>query len=319
MASLEAAPAVMAGMELKAAMASSRGNLPAVSTAQDETQTLTLVLDWAIERLGTQTSDSADAIRQAMLKIDWQNANLTDIPSDFDPFAYLIFNADVVRAEIPPFLHYHLSGKREHRIYNWPQPSDGQNNAEIARAVATLREEGAPEPTAEPLRRLQYQYQIEGLLHAFATREREYLDEIRRLGERRGFDRAEIRQELAKLAESLGQTLITATKESAATVNTALKDYAAKLSQTHTLVDEFARTSASRNAEAVADLQEMATEGNAAILRELEALHTEQARLNQGLAERDAELKRQRDRISRYREAGVLKSLWWAIRRSSCP
>ena len=238
----------------------SRMDAPDCSATHDEAQALSLALDWAIEQLGTQTGDNAEAIREALFTIDWQNANLADIPAGFDPFAYLAFNADVVSARVPPFLHYHLSGKHEHRTYNWPQLRDAQQDAEVAHAIAAVRKDGRPETPTERLRRLQHQYQIESSLHAFAVREREYLDEIRRLGERRGFDRAEIREELGKFLQT-----------------------------------------------------------NAAIVRELEVLGTEQSRLNHALIEREAELERQRSTVSRYREAGLLESVWWAIRRSRRP
>lgn len=289
------------------------------SSPNDEAQTLVLALDWAIGRLASQSDNGTEIIRQALLTIDWQNANLADIPSDFDPFAYLIFNPDVVSAKIPPFLHFHLSGKREHRTYHWPQPSSAQHDAPIAGVITALHEEGRLESIAEPLSRLRYHYKIEALLHAFAERERKYLDEICRLGERRGFDRAEIRQELSKLSLAVGDNLISNREQNAITINTALNEFRTSLSQARSQTAEFFLEISSRNADAMVELKETTVATYATIARELEALRTEQAHLNQQLIDREAELKLQTDTISRYRQAGLLSSIWWAIRRSIRP
>lgn len=278
-----------------------------------------VALDWALEQCGTQAWNGSGAVRESLLNIDWQNAGFADIPPDFDPIAYLIQNEDIVRAAIPPFIHYHSSGKLENRAYRWPQAVDAQYDADIASAAAPLSNQGGERSATDPMQRLRHQYQIEGLLHAFAAREREYLDQIRKLIERGGFSRAEIRQELSSLREATVATLVNKGEKDNAVFRGELHDLGASLLQAQASAASAASAASERVVETIAQLLTAGNAANAEFSSEIRALRAEQSRLNEVLVEKDLELTRYRETVSQYREAGLLGFMWWAIRRSLRP
>jgi hypothetical protein len=78
------------------------------------------VADWCISRLETIQSSSLEFITAQLRSIDWKKSRSPSIPRDFDPIAYLLLNTDVLKAGIPPFEHFIVSGQHEKgRRWKW--------------------------------------------------------------------------------------------------------------------------------------------------------------------------------------------------------
>lgn len=60
-------------------------------------------------------NQSIGSIIGGLQKVDWENANFSEIPEDFDPIAYLLLNPDLISAGVRPFAHYLSAGKNESR------------------------------------------------------------------------------------------------------------------------------------------------------------------------------------------------------------
>jgi len=231
---------------------------PAIDVEADN-QVLAVALDWALEQCTGQSANDAEAIHRALLRIDWQNAGLPDIPLDFDPIAYLILNDDIVRAEVPPFLHYQSSGRSENRAYKWPQPSDARHDADIGNAAVSLRNEAADGSAHDSVQPLRYHYQLEGLLHAFAVRERDYLDEIRRLVERGAFNRAETKVMMGDVAATIVDTLSTNAESAKQDILSSVNRLTDKTDEDlRRLAEESARDIQSASREAVNEIRKLA-------------------------------------------------------------
>jgi len=81
--------------------------------------TLDSVLEWALKRLSGIQGNEIRFVCNRLLEIDWENRYHPDIPADFDPFAYLFINVDVLEAGVAPYGHYISTGKLETRPYKW--------------------------------------------------------------------------------------------------------------------------------------------------------------------------------------------------------
>ncbi len=170
-------------------------------------QTIESALEWALEQGGARPHAEADNIYRALHGIDWQNSGHAEVPIGFDPIAYLIMNVDVLQAGVPPYAHFLSSGKFENRQYRWPQPRDARHDSEIEDVLGIQSERPGWEAD-DSQQKLRFQYQIEGLLHAFAARERGYLDEIRKLTERAAFSRAESRVVMEDVTSTIVRALV---------------------------------------------------------------------------------------------------------------
>lgn len=62
-----------------------------------------------------------DILTTKFSKIDWELKNDPQIPSNFDPYAYLLMNNDVLLSPYYPFDHYLRYGSYEGRFFSWTQ------------------------------------------------------------------------------------------------------------------------------------------------------------------------------------------------------
>jgi hypothetical protein len=62
-----------------------------------------------------------DIVSSKFSKIDWALKNDPRIPSNFDPYAYLLMNNDVLLSPYYPFDHYLRYGSYEGRLFSWTQ------------------------------------------------------------------------------------------------------------------------------------------------------------------------------------------------------
>jgi hypothetical protein len=102
--------------------AAANGHEPATPTFLDwldlpEAQ----VAEWAVERFGRLRNALVGELRDriAVLVRDRSFADHPDIPSDFDPCAYLLLNEDLLINEVPPYEHFARRGRIESRAYRF--------------------------------------------------------------------------------------------------------------------------------------------------------------------------------------------------------
>jgi hypothetical protein len=290
---------------------------PAASAGSERPEAaLKVVLDWALEKIANNSGNQISFIREALLAIDWHNSNHPRIPRDFDPIAYLLINSDVLQTKNPPYFHYIESGHAEEREYRWPLRLDEFGDTTVSQAIARLRlddSEGRMDSALWP--RLRHALQLEALLHGFANREREYLDEIRRLHEEHGFDNERLRQRLRDTVRPIGEALETAQSETSQIIRdlgNAIGPLQSALEQAR---EEQVRTSSSKAAEIQESIVNLKTEWTS----DITAIREEQARLNAALHQKDAQLAEQAEHLRQYRQYGFLKYLKWGLFRSARP
>jgi hypothetical protein len=79
------------------------------------------VANWCISKLQSAQSESIKYASVQLHAIDWKNAGNPVIPNNFDPIAYLLLNPDVLKAGMPPYEHFIISGQYENgRVWKWP-------------------------------------------------------------------------------------------------------------------------------------------------------------------------------------------------------
>lgn len=85
------------------------------------------IAEWCLAKLEyvlqNAKSIGIEAVAEQLRAIDWSRARNPLVPDDFDPIAYLLINVDVLKAKIPPYLHYISSGHKETRSWKWPRTS----------------------------------------------------------------------------------------------------------------------------------------------------------------------------------------------------
>lgn len=260
-------------------------------------RTLRVALEWALERLREVPHSSLSFIRERLLAIDWHNANHPLIPRDFDPIAYLLINFDVMKAELPPYIHFIQSGHAEQRSYRWPLSLDlidGKSENEDEAIARLCLDDLETQAQAPVWPRLRHFFQLEGLLHRFAERECSYLEEIRRLRERQGFENEQIKQgaeeavlPLRSLMQDTSAQLAAATS---ALAQSAKEQFFALESQSEKLVGEIL---ALRDGQMALNKSIDARDSELARLNGiLEYKDGERARLEAALDKRDAEMAR---------------------------
>lgn len=81
------------------------------------------VIDWFISKVKSLEIDSfsnnISYVTSKLSAIDWENASNPAIPEDFNPFAYLLFNSDVLQSGESPYDHFIKHGQYEERKYQW--------------------------------------------------------------------------------------------------------------------------------------------------------------------------------------------------------
>jgi hypothetical protein len=79
-----------------------------------------IVLVWALDKLKTIRHETGERIFDVLIDAANKKSHLnidSRVPADFDVFAYLLLNQDVVYSGIDPIQHYINHGKQEGRLY----------------------------------------------------------------------------------------------------------------------------------------------------------------------------------------------------------
>lgn len=269
----------------------------------DETteRALAVVLDWALGRLAESHADIT-SIRKRLLEIDWHNATNDAVPADFDPVAYIFINEDLLRSQTPPYEHYIFNGSAEHRQYRWPVRLDPSQDESMASAIARLKLDDPTDWAATPVwTRIRHALQLEGLLHAFAHRERQYLEQIRRDREEQGYDSAQLDERMDQVVKPITQRLASTHAESVEQI----AELSARLSQLE-----------AQQLDGIKTLLETLSHR---VTAETSALRADHAALTELITRKDEELASQRQLIDRYRESGIFQRFKWLFRASARP
>lgn len=272
---------------------------PADERASDPNPYAT-ALDWCLEKLEAAGGDAVGHIREQLLQIDWQNADHPEIPNDFDPIAYLLLNDDLLKAGARPFQHFIDSGKQEGRGYRWPLQPDAVGDPAVAALAAEARHSKGRNRKGNPADYLRQLYQVEGLIHSFAGRERSWLEELRREREAGKYSKAELQQIVASLRQSIDAM---SAREAEQARQAAVEH--------RNGVDALSR----QGEEAQAALQ-----GLAGQFQELtRSLEEDRALRIRQIEEQEAEAVRREQSLSRYRAAGFWQFLAWSIQPRKRP
>lgn len=80
------------------------------------------VLGWAIEKLGKIKEETEQRLLNHLYNaaLNTKRNSHPDLPSDFDPIAYLLLNQGVLRAGMDPAQHFVNHGMKEGRHYKFP-------------------------------------------------------------------------------------------------------------------------------------------------------------------------------------------------------
>jgi hypothetical protein len=267
-------------------------------------QALAIILDWALEKLADERADIS-FIRNRLLNIDWEHANDKILPPDFDPLAYLFLNEDLLRSETPPYEHYIANGHREGRPYRWNVRLEGPHDDTIAAAISRLHLDDSQDWAGTAVwPRMRHFIQLEGLLHAFAERERTYLGEIRRLREENGYE-GEI---FKRRVEEVVRPVVVALEASEAGATARLDNLSSRLNE----VIERGEVKFNALSSCVDALAEN-------VRSQTSAQQEEQTKLRELISAQDEELTAQRAVLAQYRERGLGQFLRWAFSRSARP
>ena len=81
------------------------------------------VMEWCISKVKSleinNLNNNISYVTNKLSAIDWENASNSVIPEDFNPFAYLLFNSDVLQSGDLPYDHFIKYGQYEERKYQW--------------------------------------------------------------------------------------------------------------------------------------------------------------------------------------------------------
>jgi hypothetical protein len=282
---------------------------------------LKIAFDWALEAIENRSTEIT-FIRERLLAIDWENSDDPNIPPDFDPIAYLLLNPDVLRAQLPPYLHFVQSGQQESRRYRWPLSVAASDEAATADAIKKFRldedERLANTPTWP---RLRHSIQLEALLHQFAEREHEYLELIRKLRETHGYETEQFRQGVGQLLRPLYELVEGARREAmdgsaqrAADMQVLIKLAHDLTTQVAALWEEQGRLNATIERKDN-DLAEQ-RDGFSEMIRLKDA---ELAEHRTCLTEKDQQLAQQAGKLEHYRNVGFWQYLKWGFQRDKRP
>lgn len=102
-------------------IADARDSGQSVPRSNDETQQAIDrdVASWCIDKMSAIQDATIAFVAAKMSNIDWGNIGNPALPADFDPIAYLILNADVLKAGVPPCAHFLTAGQHEAATRRW--------------------------------------------------------------------------------------------------------------------------------------------------------------------------------------------------------
>ncbi|MFZ2967445.1 MAG: hypothetical protein WA080_00150 [Sulfuricurvum sp.] len=91
---------------------------------EDEKSIDNEVLEWCLEKIKALEENAINLtipfVAKRLSAIDWENASNPAIPEDFNPFAYLLFNPDLLRNNVLPYNHFIQHGQFEkERVFKW--------------------------------------------------------------------------------------------------------------------------------------------------------------------------------------------------------
>jgi len=282
---------------------------------------LRIAFDWALEAIENRSTEIT-FIRKRLLAIDWEHSDDPKIPSDFDPIAYLLLNPDVLRAQLPPYLHFVQSGQREGRRYRWPLSVAASDEAATSDAIKKFRldedERVANTPTWP---RLRHSIQLEALLHQFAEREHEYLELIRKLRETHGYETEQFRQGVGQLLRPLYDLVEGARREAvngdaqrAADMRTLITLAQDLTTQVAALWEEQGRLH-----ETIERKDQDLAEQRNGFSEMIRLKDQELAAQREYLARKDGELAQQARQLEEYRNNGFFQYLKWGFQRDKRP
>ena len=282
---------------------------------------LNIALEWALEAIENRSTEIT-FIRKRLLAIDWENSDNSDVPPDFDPIAYLLLNPDVLRAQLPPYLHFVQSGQQEGRRYRWPLSVAASDEAATADAIKKFRlDEGKRLASTPTWPRLRHSIQLEALLHQFAEREHEYLELIRKLRETHGYETEQFRQGVGQLlrplydlVEGVRREAVDGSVQRAADMQVLIKLAQDLTTQVAALWEEQARlnTTIERKDDDLAEQR--------AGFSEMIRLKDADLAAHRGdLIRKDEQLAQQASQLERYRSVGLWQYLKWGFQRSKRP
>lgn len=172
----------------------------------------------------------------------------------------------------------------------------------MASAIARLKLDDPTDWAATPVwTRIRHALQLEGLLHAFAHRERQYLEQIRRDREEQGYDSAQLDERMDQVVKPITQRLASTHAESVEQI----AELSARLSQLE-----------AQQLDGIKTLLETLSHR---VTAETSALRADHAALTELITRKDEELASQRQLIDRYRESGIFQRFKWLFRASARP
>lgn len=94
-------------------------NSQSIGERISDLQAKDIFIAWLLDKLSKPQGDIAQIFCHCLRNIDWNNAWHPFVPDDFDPFAYLLNNLDLVIANVRPYEHFVAFGRNEGRAYKW--------------------------------------------------------------------------------------------------------------------------------------------------------------------------------------------------------
>lgn len=91
----------------------------AADQISSHTETDRIFHSWLLDKLEDKHHFAMTTVCNRLRNIDWERAGRSHLPDDFDPFAYLIKNPDVLNKGELPYEHYLEYGRHEGREYSW--------------------------------------------------------------------------------------------------------------------------------------------------------------------------------------------------------
>lgn len=91
---------------------------------EDEKSINDEVLKWSLSKIKALEEDAINLtipfVAKRLSAIDWENASNPAIPEDFNPFAYLLLNAELLKAGVAPYHHFiHYGQFEKQRVLKW--------------------------------------------------------------------------------------------------------------------------------------------------------------------------------------------------------
>lgn len=101
----------------------------------------TILLDWSLRQMTRMASqNTADVVRYLVSTSKFPlpvEKTETTLPFDFDPLAYVLYNADLLSARVEPEQHFLNNGHAEQRVCNFPNRNIG-HYVKLVKELQTL-------------------------------------------------------------------------------------------------------------------------------------------------------------------------------------